>query len=114
MGCICLFMSLPLLVSSKLYVKDSSVYLHSEIVEFMRFYAFWWSKRGPLVVFRPAMSEAAADPLYPFISPAPLLPEAVVTLTDVTCPDVVEEADELATGGGGGGRGEGGEQLEKM
>ena len=61
------------------------------------------------------MTEAAADPLYPFISPAPLLPEAaVVTLTDVT-PEVVEEADELAaTGGGGGGRGEGGEQLEKM
>ena len=58
------------------------------------------------------MTEAAADPLYPFISP--LLPEAVVTLTDVTCPEVVEEADELATGGGGGGRGEGGEQLEKM
>ena len=82
------------------------------------------NERGPLVidlmfelslvVFRPAMTEAAADPLYPFISPAPLLPEAVVTLTDVTCPDVVEEADELATGGGGGGRGEGGEQLEKM
>ena len=65
-------------------------------------------------MFRPAMTEAAADPLYPFISPAPLLPEeAVVTLTDVT-PEVVE-ADELAaTGGGGGGRGEGGEQLEKM